>query len=91
MISLSDIPDSCFLFRADGSIALLVGGLSPEHILSAIMPGAEDAGILEEDVLPSGRKFVSSRLAELHAPENALVSSWLGRPAFGSIVVLPAS
>lgn len=90
MISLADLPSSAFVFRADGSVGLLIGDPSPENVLPLIEPRGEDPDILELGVLPSGRKFFSSRLAELQDPENALVSSWLGRPVYGNIVVLPS-
>jgi len=88
MFSLTNLP-GCYSFGPSGVFQSC--DPNPEAVTSAVLRGGEDTTMLEHGSTPSGRKIAYDPYAERDQPFNPLGSQFLGRPVFGTIVVLPSS
>ena len=86
-VEVADIPGA-LVFHPDGRLEYIPNP-TRDRVLQAIEPRGEDWGILEMGHLPGcGRPCYWSRFAESFGSENPLLTNWLGRPIYGTVVVV---
>lgn len=89
-ITLSQLPGA-YIFEPNGGFC----GLDPAEVMEAaraVMPGCEDLSSVEIAQLPgSDRQMIINPWAERDQPLNPLGTQFLGRPVYGTAVVMPSS